>query len=243
MNRSVVCLLLCACLLAGCGSDDQATTQTTASSPTPTAATPTTTVDTAARTTAAETKPDVAAAVAAVRDELPDIPYWKSAKFKGTVITSDKVCVDRTVTKQSAETLGGGRTSHVVVTFPDLSTGEPQDGPCAKAEQNAARHADAARAFYLRMDDYAIALDQAVSDAQAGAASAADRIGRLRTRIRDRLNDYLLSGGDTSVGANLLLSAATTAREAAQSGDAAELADQRREIAAARTKLAQELKR
>lgn len=238
----MVCLLACGSLLAACGSDDQTTTQTSTRSPTPTAATtPTTTVDTA-RTTAADTRPDVAAAVAAVRDELPDIPYWKGAKFAGTVIASDKVCVDRTVTKQSADVLGGGRTSHVVVTFPDLSTGQPQDGPCAEAKQNADKHADVARAFYRRMDDYAIALDQAVSDAQAGTASAADRIARLRTRIRDRLNDYLLSGGDTSVGANLLLSAATTARDAAQARDAAELADQRREIAAARTKLADELK-
>ncbi len=92
------------------------------------------------------------------------------------------------------------------------------------------------------MDDLAIDLEDAISEAQDGAPGAVQQIARLRTRIRNRLNDHLLDGGDTSVGANLLLSAATTAREAAQTGDVAELADQRREIAAARTQLAEDLK-
>ena len=190
----------------------------------------------------ADEAPDVEAAEDAARDELPNVPLWKGARFKGTVISDTEVCVDRILTKSSAEAIGGTRTSHVVVTWPELNVGEPQDGPCAKAEENEERAVSAAREFYLRMDDLALALDDAIAAAQNDAAGAVSRIARLRTRIRDRLNDYLLEGGETSVGANLLLSAATTSREAAQAGDVAELADQRSEVAAARAKLAEELK-
>ena len=98
-----------------------------------------------------------------------------------------------------------------------------------------------ARRFFEQMDELALALDGAVASALDGDASAVPRIGRLRDRILKRVNKRLLAGGDTSVGGNLLLSAATTTRNAARSGDTARLASQRKEIADARNKLAEEL--
>jgi hypothetical protein len=121
-----------------------------------------------------------------------------------------------------------------------MTTGEPQEGPCAKRPANADRTVRAAHRFFLRMDDDAIPLDDAVAAAQDGDPSAVERIASLRERILDRLNAYLLDGGDTSIGGNLLMSAATTSRDAARNGDVARLADMRREIAKARDKLAEE---
>lgn len=61
------------------------------------------------------------------------------------------------------------------------------------------------RRFFLRMDDHTLALEDAVQAAQDGDEGAVSRIGRLRSRILKRVNDRLLTGGDTSVGGNLLL--------------------------------------
>lgn len=96
------------------------------------------------------------------------------------------------------------------------------------------------REFYLRMDDLAIALDDAIDQALDGDPAGVQQISRLRAQILDRVNDHLLAGGDTSVGGNLLLSAATQAREAARSGNLPRLVDARRDITEARNKLAQE---
>lgn len=90
------------------------------------------------------------------------------------------------------------------------------------------------------MDNYAIALDMAINEFQSGNKSALAKIRRLHTQILDRVNQRLLEGGETSVGGNLLLSASTAARAAAESADVARLANQRSEIANARLKLAEE---
>ena len=172
-----------------------------------------------------------------MRDSLPDSPYWRGTRFRGTATSATEVCVNRTV----KEAIGGaGRTSHVVVSWPDLTLGEPQDGPCAKAAENADRAIRRAHQFYFRMDNAAIALDDAISAAQDGQPGAARRLSQLRRTIRDRLNAYLLAGGDLSVGGNLLLSSATTAVEAAEVADIGRLARVRRDIAEARQRLVEE---
>ena len=114
----------------------------------------------------------------------------------------------------------------------------PPTAPEVKKE-NADKAIEAGR-FFLRMDDYALGLKDAVMAAQDGEPNAVERIAKLRSRILKTVNAYLLGGGDTSIGGNLLLSAATTARQAAQAGNVARLADQRREITDARKKLADE---
>jgi hypothetical protein len=91
------------------------------------------------------------------------------------------------------------------------------------------------------MDNDAIALDGAIQAAQRGDAGAVERIAKLRNRLSKRVTASLLQGNDISIGGNLLLSAATTARNAARAGDIARLADMRRQIAEARTKLAEEV--
>lgn len=232
----VVALLATMLFAAGCG-DESTDSANRTDSPT-----------TAARTDLPpEPKPDVAlakdpanvaAAVRAVREDLPDIPLYEGATFKGAAVSDTEVCVSRTLTDQHADTLGGLRTSHVVVTVPDMTIGEHLDGPCGTPPPDAAAKV---QRFFLAMDDLAIQLDEAIGLAQNGDASTVGRIEGLRKRIEKRNYAWLLSGADTSVGANLLQSAATTARDAARRGDQARLADQRREVAAARAKLASEL--
>ncbi len=185
-------------------------------------------------------KPDVSAAENAARDELPDIPIWNGARFEGTATSDDEICVDRIMRKEEAAAVGGERTSHVVVSWPDLVVGEPQDGPCADAAANAEAAIRAGRRYYLQMDSQAIALEAAVMQAQDGDSGAAESIAQLRERILARVNGYLLDWGETSIGGNLLVSAATAARDAAETGDLPELARQRSEIIRARGKLAEE---
>lgn len=96
------------------------------------------------------------------------------------------------------------------------------------------------RRFYERTDDDAIALDEVVAAVQNDEAGATERLAALRNRISKRVSNYLLKTGETSVGGNLLVSAATTARTASRSGDVARLAEVRRYIAEARSKLAEE---
>lgn len=235
-RRSVIVL---ACvplgLLAACGGED--------AEPSPPAGSAPKTTRAPATTPAAKSSPnanDVASAERAAKEDLPDIPLYKGARFKGKAQGENKVCVDRTITKSSAALVGGARTSHVVVTLPDLAIGEPKDGPCAKASENADKAIEAAKRFYLRVDDDAIQLDEAVSAVQNETPGAAARLSRVRDRLDKRVTDYLLDSGETSIGGNLLVSAATTAREAAQRGDVARLAKVRKDIAEARAKLADE---
>lgn len=237
MYRLTVLLALLALVLSACGDDESESAGSTTSAPATTPVEPTTT------TTAApepEPEPDVDAAEAAARDDLPDIPLWEGTKFKGTVVSDSEICVDRVLAKEKASIVGGARTSHVVVSWPSLEVAdEAEDGPCARREETADKALEAARAYYLAMDDLAIQLNDAVRAAQDGEAGAVDRVARMRERIESRVTKYLLAGDD-SIGGNLLLSAATSARDAARDGDVATLARQRREIADARGKLADE---
>lgn len=67
----------------------------------------------------------VADAEAAVKASLPGIPLWKGTTFKGTYVSEDEVCVDRTFKN-------GTNAGFVVVALPDLMLGEPLDGTCAE---------------------------------------------------------------------------------------------------------------
>lgn len=69
----------------------------------------------------------------AVAAELSDAPIWDGVTFKGTVLSENQICVDRTY-GEGKGLLGTDNAGYVVVNFPDLSTGEPQDGFCDEAE-------------------------------------------------------------------------------------------------------------
>lgn len=99
----------------------------------------------------------------------------------------------------------------------------------------------AARRYFTKMDDLAIALDEAVDGALDGEPVATTRVGELRDQILDTVSEALLNGADTSIGGNLLLSAATQARDAAAAGNLPRMVDARRDIADARLKLADEV--
>lgn len=228
-------LAVVATLLSGRGSENSANDHVKPATSEPSAET--TAVTASAGSTGDE--PDIAAAEDAVRDSLPDIPLWEGTKFHGVVVSDTKICVDRTVKKENV--IGDtGRTSHVVVTWPDLDQGEPQDGPCADADKTKAKEAAAKRRFFLRMDDLAISLDDAISAAQNGESGPLHRLKSLNRKIHKVNDDYLLDGG-TSVGANLLASASTAAVDAAAENDVAEMARQRKEVAEARSNLADEV--
>lgn len=126
-------------------------------------------------------------------------------------------------------------------TTTEETTPAEEQPPSKPPKQNNSDPAAQAQRFSMQMDDYAIALDEATGQALDGDRAATQRIARLRNKIMDGVNDRLLEGGDTSVGGNLLLSAATQARDAARSGNLPRLADARRDIAEARNRLAEEL--
>ena len=70
-------------------------------------------------------------AEAAAENILPEAPIWEGMKFKGSVIDASTVCVDRTWARNGGPEGKGGNAGYVIVTFPDESLGEPQDGVCA----------------------------------------------------------------------------------------------------------------
>lgn len=63
--------------------------------------------------------------------ELTDAPIWKGTTAKGHVMSATEVCVDRTYGKKPFFS-NSRNAGFVVVTFPDGSLGEPQDGTCEK---------------------------------------------------------------------------------------------------------------
>lgn len=74
---------------------------------------------------------DVRRAEQAVKADLPDAPIWKGMKFEGVVVDDTTVCVDRTYAEGAGLQGKGGNAGYVLVQFPDVTTGQPQDGKCA----------------------------------------------------------------------------------------------------------------
>jgi hypothetical protein len=70
-------------------------------------------------------------AESATQSELPDAPIWEGMTFEGTVINSTEICVDRTWAPGGGPDDLGGVAGYVVVTFPEETTGDPQNGVCA----------------------------------------------------------------------------------------------------------------
>lgn len=239
--RRLISLAILAVLLIlvnGCGSEDGGE----ASPPVPDEAAAASTASTVeepvppAPTAPAEPALTVNAAEMAVADSLPDIPYWEGYTFRGTRKGDDAVCVNRIPPRDDPD----ATVSHVVVTGPALALGEPLDGPCAKAEENADLAIERGRTFFLAMDDDAILLEEVVAGAQDSRPGSVANLRRIENGIRQRLNAYLLTGAETSVGANLILSAASDAVFAAEARDVAKMAEIRREINEARTTLTAE---
>lgn len=77
--------------------------------------------------------PDVERAEQLVLNELPEIPVWEGVTAAGTIIGSDTICVDRTYGPSGGVGGTGGNAGYVLVTFPDETLGEPQDGFCKDA--------------------------------------------------------------------------------------------------------------
>jgi len=73
----------------------------------------------------------IAAAETAVKAELPDAPIWVGMTFASVVVDESEVCVDRTWAPGGGPDDLGGNAGYVVVTFPDETLGEPQDGMCS----------------------------------------------------------------------------------------------------------------
>jgi hypothetical protein len=112
--------------------------------------------------------------------------------------------------------------------------------PLADTANSAADPRDAAQAYYFAVDDLAVHLDTAVGDAMHGRSGALARIKRLRSQILNKVNARALASDDAAIGGNLLLSAATDARDSAIDDDVQRLAAARNDILEARTTLAEE---
>jgi hypothetical protein len=123
---------------------------------------------------------------------------------------------------------------------PSPARDRPDQTPLADTAKSAADPRDAAQAYYFAVDDLAVHLDTAVGDAMHGRSGALARIKRLRSQILNKVNARALASDDAAIGGNLLLSAATDARDSAIDDDAQRLAAARNDILEARTKLAEE---
>jgi len=236
--RPVLLLPALIAVFAGCGSDEGADTTTEAKKP---SASPTATAAATTEPVAPSRQPGaVDAAERAVKTDLGDSPIWKGTVLTGRATSDTEVCIDRKVTAEVAEDLGfKTRTSHVVVAVPGNRIGEPQDGPCVKAAETAEKANEAGKAFYLKLDDLALQLDDAIAAAQKSEAGAVDRLASLGKRIAKAVTDYTLTG-ETSIGGNGIQSDATTAVEAARTGDVQRLAQMRARLRDDRSKLAEE---
>lgn len=81
----------------------------------------------------AERKRLVREAERLVLAELPDIPIWEGTAARGHYVSDTEVCVDRVYGTTTSIGRKGESAGYVVVTFPEKSLGEPQDGKCATA--------------------------------------------------------------------------------------------------------------
>ncbi|MFE5835841.1 DUF2511 domain-containing protein [Arthrobacter sp. NPDC056493] len=68
----------------------------------------------------------------AAQAELPNAPIWKGMTFKGVVVDESEICVDRTWAPGGGPEKLGGNAGYVVVSFPPVAVGNPQDGTCAE---------------------------------------------------------------------------------------------------------------
>jgi hypothetical protein len=118
------CIAFVGLLLAGCAATVSPTAEetSTSSTSTSTSAAPVSTLTDAERVTKAE---------AAVQAELPNAPIWKGMTFKGVVVDESEVCVDRTWAPGGGPDKLGGNAGYVVVSFPAVAVGKPQEGTCA----------------------------------------------------------------------------------------------------------------
>lgn len=66
-----------------------------------------------------------------VVDVLPDAPIWEGLTVAGVVVDESEVCVDRTWGPDGGPGDVTGSAGYVVVSFPDQTLGQPQDGVCS----------------------------------------------------------------------------------------------------------------
>lgn len=116
-------VLLAGVLLASCGSGQEggqpSDQQAEASEPT--------------KETATVQAELVAKAEKIVLGELNDAPIWEGTTAEGVFVSDAEVCVDRTYGPAGGLDGKGGNAGYVVVSFPDGTPGEPQEGLCASA--------------------------------------------------------------------------------------------------------------
>lgn len=121
------CIAVAGLLLAGCAAPASPTTgERNSSSPTPSSE-----QSTAGAAPGLSEEERITAAETAARDALPDAPIWKGMTFRAVILDEKEVCVDRTWPEGGGTGGTGGNAGYVIVGFPELELGEPQDGICA----------------------------------------------------------------------------------------------------------------
>jgi hypothetical protein len=153
------------------------------------------------------------------------------------VADSDRAATQTTAAVETTTTAAAAQPSPPSV--------RDKDGPAeTEREEDTPSRSDrelrADQTFYLRTDDDAVALDDAIDRALDGDPSARAAIARLRRRIDRRHTDRLLDSGDQSIAANLLVSAAAAALDALRADDLRRLVDARVDVQEGRDRLAAE---
>jgi hypothetical protein len=106
----------------------------------------------------------VAKAEAAVLAVLPDAPIWEGMTFQGVVVNISEICVDRTWARGGGVDGAGGTAGYVVVAFPAISLGEPQEGTCATYEPEPATIRSAVKVPSAVADDPGLLVSTAFGD-------------------------------------------------------------------------------
>lgn len=137
-----------------------------------------------------------------------------------TVTETSTVTVTETITQTAA-----------VVTTAKANPAAAAPTKSAKAERDPA---EKEHAYYMKLDDAAIALDMAVGGAIDGDESSIAAVARQREKISDLNYDWAADGGGLWSGAQDLSNAAASADAAAQAGEVRRLVELRQDIMDAR---------
>ncbi len=145
---------------------------------------------------------------------------------------------------EAASTETPERTATPTRTAESRSDATPMPQRTATAEPTVARDEEAdpreaAQEYYFAMDDLGVRLDTAIGDALDGDPGALRRIEKLRKQIIRRNKKNAISGTG-GIGGNALLSAATSARDAAIDENLPRLVQIRQDVADARETLVED---
>lgn len=150
------------------------------------------------------------------------------------LVTAALVVVGCGEDSQSADTATSTSTVTRTVTVATTAKAKPAAAAPAKSTKAKVDPVEKSHAYYMELDDAAIALDTAVGGAIDGDESSIAAVARQREKISDLNYAWAAGGGDPWSGAQDLSNAAASADAAAQAGEVRRLVELRQDIMDAR---------